>query len=109
MGFPLYECDAEFPERILSVLREKGFSPETLPLKSEQESEFPKSFSFRIKRGLSGIRVSGSEENGQMGFFVVFDNSANPLSWRPSAKLAREIESIMLQNGARLIEQEALD
>jgi hypothetical protein len=109
MAFPLYECDEGFPSRIVPILMEQGFAAEALPTTPQHQSQFPYSFSFRVKRGLAGIRVSGSEENGQLGFFVVFDNSANPLSWRPSAKLAREVEAVMLQNGARLVDEEEMD
>ena len=109
MAFPLYRCDDEFPERILGVLKELGFVPETVPEPENKLSQSPKSFSFRVKRGLARVRVSGSQENGQMACFIVLDTPANPLSWRPSVKLSREIEQIMLQHGAQPIEQDEPD
>ena len=109
MGFPIYKCGSEFPNRIQDVLRDRGFEVEALPEIAEHMNRIHGGFSFRVRRGNSGIRVAGAEDKGAMYFHVVFDNSLNPNSWRSSARLSDEVHKILVEHGAELVDVEELD
>jgi hypothetical protein len=109
MGFPIYKCGNEFPNRIQDVLRDRGFEVEALPEIAEHMNRIHGGFSFRVRRGNAGIRVAGAEEKGAMHFHVVFDNSLDPISWRPSEILADEVQAILVEHGAELVDLEELD
>jgi len=109
MAFPIYKCNSTFPNEIQKVLRDHGFQVEPLPEIADHMDKIHGGFSFSVRRGNAGIRVAGAEDKGAMYFHVVFDNSLNPLSWRPSAKLSGEVHEIMVEHGAELVDVEELD
>jgi hypothetical protein len=109
VAFPLYKCDDDFPTRIEGALRGDGLTVESVPEDEAKLTEFSRAFSYRVRSGRGVVRMTGSEDNEECVVFIVAGQSANPLTWRPSAKLWHQVEKLMLQHGAELIEPDEMD
>lgn len=109
MGLIVYACDDAFPERIQAVLQANGYTVDPLPDTLGKIAHFPKAFAFSVTKGRAAVHVVGCEDpRPPLCFFISTPLARNPLSWRASSRLYRNVESILLDNGARELAEEEL-
>ena len=103
MALILYECPADFPSKIASVLGADGLGVSITTKRAAPVRPGPKDFSYTISDGISELLLSGGEEpDGRVGFFV-----AVPWSWRPKVVRARRalyarVSRVLAGAGARI-------
>ena len=95
MGYPIYRCNADFPDRIPQLLQGIGATVERMPSKTFR------SFAWRLTRGLGAVQIGGREEDGEMAFHVIWGRNLNPFTWWSSGRLSREVEERLKRAGAR--------
>lgn len=95
MAFPIYRCNADFPDRIPQLLQGIGAQVERLPSKTAE------SFAFRLTRGLGAVQIGGGEEDGEVVFHVIWGRNLNPFTWWSSSRLSRKVEEKLKGAGAQ--------
>ena len=95
MGFPIYTCSADYPDRIPHLLQGIGAKVEPTP------TQTPDSFGFRITRGLGAVRIVGGAEGDGIMFYVVWGRNLNPFTWWSSSHLSNEVEAKLRAAGAQ--------
>jgi len=102
MGYPLYTCSGDFPERIPFILAE--LSPPAMSNFGENDDdELEGYFCLRVRRGRGKITIFGDREKGEMNVAIVL-SPLNPLRWRANSKLFKEAKSALLAAGMKEIE-----
>ena len=99
-GFVLYECSADFPQRIPSVLAAEGLATTLGGKQMPKISEGQKPFSYSISDGSCRLDLIGSEEEGTQLFYLWDSSGSNP---KNLAKAFHErVTSCLLKEGVRV-------